>query len=173
MQLTIENLEEGVHRINLNGDPGSLNLPDEDAAFTTPVEIAGTLSVSENNLILQIHAATVADHECSRCLKAIKVPLAGDIAVLYEKTDRAIPESEKLTEADDVEVLEYETKSIDLSHRIEEMIKLNMPLKPLCTESCKGLCSQCGINLNEATCSCTKDEVDPRWHVLRTLLKEE
>ncbi len=113
------------------------------------------------------------DFECCRCLKPIKEHISGDIAVLYERTDRVIPETEDLTAADDIEVLDYHTKAIDLSHRIEEVIQLSIPLKPMCSEDCKGLCLICGINLNENTCDCELEKDDPRWHVLKTLLKEE
>lgn len=173
MHISIEKLADGVHPINLDGDPDSLDLPQEEVAFSTPVKIRGTLTVTEDNFIIQANMATDADFECCRCLKAIKEHITGDVAVLYEKTDRAIPDSKDLTAADDVEVLDYNTKAIDISHRIEEIIRLNLPYKPLCSEDCKGLCSICGANLNEATCDCKIEEVDPRWHALQALLKEE
>ena len=173
MHISIEDLDDGVHDINLDGDPDSLDLPRENVSFSTPVKVEGRLTVSENNVIVQVRMATDADFECCRCLKPIKEHISGDIAVLYERTDRVIPETEDLTAADDIEVLDFHTKAIDLSHRIEEVIQLSIPLNPICFEDCKGLCSICGINLNEKTCDCKLEKDDPRWHVLKALLKEE
>lgn len=50
-----------------------------------------------------------------------------------------------------------------------EEFALALPLKPVCSENCKGLCPVCGCNLNAATCSCTKVSRDPRMAALRGL----
>ncbi|RKY75804.1 DUF177 domain-containing protein, partial [candidate division KSB1 bacterium] len=46
---------------------------------------------------------------------------------------------------------------------------LEVPAKKLCMEDCKGLCPVCGKNLNTGSCSCVKDEIDPRWQGLRNI----
>ena len=173
MQISIEELTDGVHQINLEGDPNSITIPDEEVSFTTPLSIKGTLTVNEDSIILQATLSTQADLECSRCLKPIKVPISGKIAVLYEKSDRVISDPKDISDGDDVEILDYDTKSLGISHRIEELVQLVLPVKPLCSLDCKGLCSICGINFNEATCTCKSARVDPRWDVLQALLKEE
>ena len=74
------------------------------------------------------------------------------------------------TDFDDYIVVENGV--LDLDELIEEEIQLFLPSKMLCREDCKGLCMQCGKNLNHGNCSCKK-EVDPRMAALLRLLDEE
>ena len=59
---------------------------------------------------------------------------------------------------------------LDLDGLLQEDILLDLPVKFLCREDCKGLCPTCGQNLNEGSCGCTQREVDPRLAVLQKLL---
>ena len=54
-------------------------------------------------------------------------------------------------------------KEIDLDPILREQVVLALPGYPLCKESCKGLCSSCGANLNERECGCERRVPDPRW----------
>ncbi len=173
MQIAIEHLAEGLHPIHIEDTPAADFLPDEDCRFASPVKVDGTLTVSENSLVLQADIGVDLTFSCGRCLEDMEEHISGEIATYYEKTDRAIPEGEELTEADDVEILDYSAKTIDLRRRIAELVNLNMPMKPLCSDDCKGLCPECGRNLNEGACGCGTRQEDPRWHTLKTLLKEE
>ena len=53
-----------------------------------------------------------------------------------------------------------------------EQIQLAIPMKPLCTEACLGLCPQCGANQNGEGCSCADSPVDARWGVLAGIREE-
>jgi uncharacterized protein len=47
------------------------------------------------------------------------------------------------------------------------------PLKVLCKEDCKGICSQCGANLNHETCSCKHEErLDPRMAAISDIFSK-
>ena len=59
---------------------------------------------------------------------------------------------------------------IDLTEAIRQYTVLAIPIKPLCKEECAGLCPSCGHNLNQETCDCPAQEVDPRWSELTKLL---
>ena len=72
-------------------------------------------------------------------------------------------------EEEDLDLSFYEGEEIDLSPLVQEQIILALPTRPLCRESCKGLCPQCGVNLNVQTCTCATVVDDPRLEVLRTL----
>ena len=173
MQLAIEDLGEGLHQIHLEETPADDFIPDEDCRFASPVMVDGTLTISENSLVLQAEISVAMTFSCGRCLQDVDERISGEIATYYEKTGRAIPEGEELTESDDVEILDFSAKTIDLSRRIAELVNLNLPMKPLCSEDCKGLCPACGRNLNEGLCGCGTRQVDPRWHTLKTLWKED
>jgi uncharacterized protein len=58
---------------------------------------------------------------------------------------------------------------LDLTEAIRQYIITAMPMKPLCKEDCAGLCATCGKDLNKVKCSCTQEEIDPRWAELLKL----
>ena len=69
--------------------------------------------------------------------------------------------------------IRVQSEEIDLYELLREDIILNLPMIHLCKPDCKGLCSQCGANLNYEKCSCNKDSVDPRLEILKTLLNND
>jgi len=62
---------------------------------------------------------------------------------------------------------------IDLSPLVREYMLLDIPIKPLCSTDCKGLCPVCGENLNETQCGHTTESIDPRLAVLKSLLENK
>ncbi len=59
---------------------------------------------------------------------------------------------------------------LDLTEALREYILLDLPMRPLCKPDCRGLCVECGKNLNEETCDCVKETIDPRLVGLKDLL---
>jgi uncharacterized protein len=104
---------------------------------------------------------------CARCLEEYPFRVAHDFHLVLA----AICEmgSDRQLRTDDLALSYYEGEEIDLSPLVREQMILALPTRPLCAEACRGLCSQCGVNLNVATCQCTRAHVDPRLAVLRSL----
>ena len=71
--------------------------------------------------------------------------------------------------SDDLETAVYCGSTIDLAGIILEQLVVNLPIKPLCSDGCKGLCPKCGANRNTETCGCVDDDVDPRFEILKKL----
>jgi len=65
----------------------------------------------------------------------------------------------------------YKEGLIDTEDIIRDQILLNIPMKPLCSEDCKGLCTICGTDLNYSECGCIVQEIDPRMAILQSLLR--
>ena len=63
-------------------------------------------------------------------------------------------EGEREIEEDDLTTAFYENDEIDLGQLMQEQFYLALPMKPLCRDDCKGLCPECGTNLNRGTCDC-------------------
>jgi uncharacterized protein len=82
-------------------------------------------------------------------------------------------EEEREIQEDDFEISYYRDDQIDLNELLREQFYLALPMKPLCSEECKGLCPQCGINRNTATCACATEWEDPRLAALRGIVKRE
>jgi uncharacterized protein len=72
-------------------------------------------------------------------------------------------------EEDDLATAFYDDEQIDLTHLIMEQFQLALPMKALCMEACKGLCPQCGTNLNTGACDCNVKWEDPRLAALKNL----
>ncbi|MFD0711230.1 YceD family protein [Paenibacillus sp. GCM10027626] len=100
---------------------------------------------------------------CSRCLEAVKQSISIPFA---EKFKHAKNEEE------DEEVIAVEEDKFDLEPLIEETMMLSLPFAPLCKEDCKGLCTSCGANLNEAACGCSQEKIDPRLAALKDVFKQ-
>lgn len=96
---------------------------------------------------------------CSRCLKPVTITLAPYFKVVYRKDtgdNEAIEDETELTEDDLVSTL-YSGDLLDISHEIEMQIAMSLPVKPLCSQSCKGLCPVCGIDMSLESCRCDEE----------------
>jgi uncharacterized protein len=103
---------------------------------------------------------------CSRCLEDVNLPVGGDFAYTLVPAKPETKEDLELT-AEELDISYYQGDFIDLKPIICEQIILQIPVKPLCSEDCKGLCPRCGINLNTAACNCHLEFVDERLAALK------
>jgi uncharacterized protein len=104
---------------------------------------------------------------CARCLEEYPFQLETKFdLVLIPKPD--LRGDVELT-ADELDLSFYSGDEVDLMPLVDEQIILALPTRPLCSESCKGLCAVCGANLNQVSCNCTASTGDPRLSVLREL----
>ncbi len=104
---------------------------------------------------------------CGRCLTKLTVPIEVPFEELFFHQSQVEGIKTELLEEGHV----FSGNSISLIDVLEQNIVMNMPLKVLCSEHCKGICPTCGTNLNQEPCNCVVDDVDPRLAVLKNLLK--
>ncbi len=111
--------------------------------------------------------------KCCRCLKWFQHPLQKDFNLEYWPDPLLEVEGEEfaLTYTELV-VGFYRNEELDLRNIISEQIVLDIPMKTICQEACKGLCDQCGNDLNEGTCDCVHEIADPRLMMLSDLKKK-
>lgn len=119
------------------------------------------LTRTDRRLLAQAHVETEIAAECVRCLEPVKLPLD----VRFEELFTFFPSNP----ADKIYHV-GEDGILNLEPPLHEQVSLTIPLQILCRPDCRGLCSQCGQNLNEGTCNCSDHTDDPRLAVLRTLL---
>ena len=108
---------------------------------------------------------------CARCLEAVRIPLATKFDLLYRplRTQAQGGSDEvSITEAE-TEIGFYQGEGLALEDVLQEQVLLAVPAKALCSETCQGLCPQCGQNRNTATCPCEEKRTDPRWDALAGL----
>lgn len=106
---------------------------------------------------------------CSRCLENTILPVGSDFAYTFIPAKSEPNEELELT-AEDLETSYYQGDFIDITPVICEQIILQIPIKVLCKEDCKGLCQHCGANLNISACNCKPDVVDSRMASLKNFI---
>lgn len=116
---------------------------------------------------------TAIELTCSRCLESFRVPVRESFDVLFLPHVEAPSDEETEVEDEDLTTGFYRDQVIDLGQLMQEQFYLAAPMKPLCRDDCRGLCSMCGTNLNAGACQCTHEWQDPRLAGLRTLLKKD
>lgn len=146
-----------------------------ECSLVKDVEIAGTLSKSGKDIYLSGKIKTEFKLQCSRCLEPFQFPVDSELKAhfvpreeLDKETGTEHPEVE--LSASDIEIEYYDDERVDIKQPVHDQILLALPFVPVCGEDCKGLCPECGNNLNKGPCGCAKDgPVDPRLEVLRSL----
>ncbi len=133
-------------------------LSDIGGRFLEPVVIDLLVENTGKMFIGRGRVSTMISLTCGRCLEEFKLPITTGLTLNASETSGC---------EEDEELIVLEDSQAEIMPRIEEEIFSLIPLNPLCSEGCKGLCPFCGINLNLTTCSCGKNDVDPRWEKLK------
>jgi DUF177 domain-containing protein len=108
---------------------------------------------------------TVASN-CCRCLEVTHLPVTTTFRYTFVPEKKGSKQEDELS-AEDLEYGYYQDDVIDLDALIFEQVMLQIPIKVLCTDTCKGLCPHCGINLNAINCGCHTEHVNERMAVLK------
>ena len=120
----------------------------------------------KETVFIEGSASTTIEAPCSRCLAMATLPVSSSFKYTFAPPP-AQPQEEWKLNAEDLDFAYYEEDTIDLDALIFEQIILQIPIKPLCTEACKGLCPHCGINLNVTGCRCETRSFDERLAALK------
>jgi uncharacterized protein len=110
---------------------------------------------------------------CGRCLKEFETILESHFALSYTRElpgvkDESLEEEVELN-AEDMGLIYFRGKEIDLQTGIQEQVVMAFPLRPLCRELCRGLCPKCGTNLNDRDCGCDRAHFDNQFEILKNL----
>lgn len=131
---------------------GTLEAGPDTYRFKKPVEWNVTVTNTGDALLVMGAANGTASVPCARCLDDFDVELAGEVEGYFLLADGPAPEG---MDDDEFDVLGAD-RVLDLEPLIIAALLVEMPLVPLCREDCAGLCAQCGANLNEGPCECSK-----------------
>jgi uncharacterized protein len=108
-----------------------------------------------------------ADFHCSRCIEPYPFANTSPFQLRFRPRPEAVQEGEEIEIApDELDVEFYSERSIPLKDLAIEQIQLAIPMKPLCDETCAGLCPHCGVNRNRERCTCDESMTDERWGAL-------
>jgi uncharacterized protein len=143
---------------------------DEEYKVAAPVHLVMDVHKDGEAYRVTGRVVTRLQLECGRCLDPFEIAVDNPFELRYvpEPAPAAEGEEREVTE-DDLTTAYYKEDSLDLGELMHEQFVLALPMKPLCSERCKGLCVHCGTNLNKETCACAPSWTDPRLAVLQGL----
>ena len=143
----------------------------EEVSLVSPVKAHLELIKAHSEIIVTGNVSAELELECSRCLRKYRSSLSEAVNVVYHPLAEIGTDRHELKN-DEMDMEFYKGEELDLRELIREQVMLNIQMKPLCDENCKGICSQCGTDLNINTCSCETRKVDSRLEVLKKLLEK-
>lgn len=137
-----------------------------------PVHSSLRVSLEGEDVLVEGRLSGVLGLTCCRCANEFEQVASKDFSLSYIPDPETVLEGEEFElEYDDLDVGFYRGDQIDLAVVLTEQILLEVPMKPVCRPDCRGLCDQCGIDLNTGSCNCTRELVDPRLAALADIKK--
>ena len=149
-------------QISLSFKLEPLEFEGEEIRAIEDVKVEGVATSNEDVIVVNASIKTKLQLTCSRCLDTFIYPIDIDIEERFTNNK----------ELDSEEIMFVDGETLDITEIIENSIISTLPIKRLCKEDCKGLCSQCGANKNIENCSCLDYDVDIRLAKLRELFGE-
>ena len=148
--------------ISYESKEDSFFFDNEKIEFASNLIVNGNIEYDAGLIILRGKVKTNLKLTCSRCLDTFIYPIDIDIEERFSNNK----------ELENEEIMFVDGDTLDITEIIENSIISTLPIKRLCKEDCKGLCSQCGVNKNLENCSCLDYDVDVRLAKLRELFGE-
>ena len=155
--------------------PGVIDLGDE-IRQRTPMKATGRAELVEEHvgkhqvikdIRLRGHLTAGLELPCARCVDPVGQDIVRDFELLYRPLGADAGRDELSVTAAEAEIGYYQGDGLQLEDVLREQVLLALPLKVVCRQDCKGLCPQCGKNLNQEQCSCSITLEDPRWAALK------
>jgi uncharacterized protein len=171
MRIDVAALTQGTNKIETSGDAESLDLTHNEVTLDGPVAVELTLNVFGEDIRIDGEIRAKIVEQCSRCLVEFTRWLETEVHLYAAGSSAGGDASEDGDEADRG-YLVHDGRQLDLRDEVRSAILLSCPMQPLCSPDCKGLCPECGVNLNHHQCSCGPRGVDPRWKGLEKLRGE-
>ena len=169
MMLDLRALTDFPARVTLEEDAARLGVSVYGMSLVGDVQVVLDVVKSDHIYFGTGQAVCDAQFECSRCLEPFRTMMRGEVEFSIQEIDPAQPvDRDEIPETE--LVIPAAASQVDITGPVREALLLEIPLKPLCAEDCRGLCPRCGVNRNERECSCRAESSDPRWDGLRDLL---
>jgi uncharacterized protein len=169
MKLVLGNIRQAHTRYDRTFAPSEVEMADDEYRVVALVALGFDVYKDKEAFRLVGTVRTELELPCSRCLEPFRFPVDGEFDLRYLPQPEASPDEEREVAEEDLETSFYRNEEIDLNELLREQFYLALPMKPLCRDECKGLCPQCGTNLNAGTCDCGPAWEDPRLAALKQL----
>lgn len=139
-----------------------------ECSFTGPVQVNCNALFEFRHYRVDGSVKTDADLICSRCLQNFQHRIDSGFTIFFNQgTELQTEEDELELDEQDLITATFSGDEIDLAPEISDQVALAIPLKPLCSGSCKGLCASCGTDLNQASCQCQNVQKESKFAALK------
>jgi uncharacterized protein len=144
-----------------------------ECEFTSPIR--ARIRATRIRELVEIEGVVKTDMRltCGRCLAPFIYPIAVEFALTYTG-DRpgdaeGVEAEDREQDAGEAGLIYFQGEEIDLTEGIQEQVILSFPLRPLCRETCRGLCARCGADLNHERCRCLTPPTESPFAALSRL----
>ncbi|MBN2412196.1 DUF177 domain-containing protein [candidate division KSB1 bacterium] len=162
LKLNISSFSEGLSSEKRTVLPSEIDLDEQE--FYHPINLVFNINKIGSEVFLKVQLDTSVALVCDRCLADYKYKLNETVSIVCTTDNSLVTKDE-----DGIYFISETTNEINITDSIRDALILNIPQKKLCSEKCKGLCAQCGVNLNDETCNCKSEKIDPRWEALKKI----
>ncbi|MFZ5519122.1 MAG: YceD family protein [Candidatus Zhuqueibacterota bacterium] len=155
MKIKLTNLHEGLNSLDFVADAAALGFDEEEEKqhmFPEKIDVHVEVHVLSDKFFIKAESTTLAHYECDRCLADFQRKLNSEFQLVYSR------ETRNKFEDDVYRFLEENAHEIDISQDVRDSMLLALPMKHVCSETCKGLCPTCGVNLNQEQCNCATEK---------------
>jgi uncharacterized protein len=142
-------------------------------AGSFPVQAQLKIKKVGTEIVINGNILTAVELQCSRCLKDFKRKFSFPFEAIFHPIEQLKEEEKHELDVEELDMGFYAKDELDLFDIIKEQVMLNLPMKALCNDFCKGICLRCGADLNAGDCSCSKKDIDPRLVSLKKFLNKE
>lgn len=174
MLLDLNRLHGQREHVERRFEPSAFEPQDPDYRVVAPVEVLLDVEKAGGGAFRvtgRAHAELELD--CSRCVDPYELPVDVTFELRYVPHEQNAGDDEREIAEDDLTTAYYREGSLDLIEMLREQFQLAIPMKPLCSDACRGLCPECGANLNRTECGHQPKWEDPRLAPLKGLLNKE
>lgn len=165
MIIRLDKLRDGSHHQKWSGTLSGIDLvyPEE----ITDVAVTADIHRLHDLITVRGRITGSLTRPCDRCLEPADVSLKTPLHVVIRVRSVATAAQEG-DEGESIVTVADEDSEVNITDPIRDRLVVDFPLVVHCDEACKGLCPQCGANLNIAPCTCAVS-VDPRWEALKSI----
>ena len=177
MKIDLRTFQEGDNQLEISVKTTDLNFLEVDGIQADMAHVKLVVHRDDNIYRVSGVITSVCTFICHRCLKEFDREICGG----FEQVIRTLRENEsqvKITEEEDnlddqdnINIVRFDQNQYDLTESFRDALALAIPYKILCSNNCKGICSGCGVYLNEEECKCNSKPVDPRLKAFEKLKK--
>jgi len=172
VQLELKHIKGGQLEQDYSCDAG--DFPDlmmlaeaGDSAYRSPIHLHLRFIQSGRMIEVAGHIQATLDLTCGCCLGTFEYELVEDFALTFvPEMEQPDLEAERELDPGELGLIPYREDRLELLTPVQEQLLMAVPMHPLCSTGCRGLCPDCGVDLNTTVCRCEKKMFNSKFGAL-------